>query len=118
MIQLLLHAWGDYITQNDWMATYKTENSLRGYLAAILHSTLYSLPFLLIGSVNAVSVIWITHLLIDKFRLGTYIVRLKNWNFSQYGFPEERPTFLIVWILIIVDNIIHITINYLCLLNL
>jgi len=115
MIQLLLHAWGDYITQNDWMASNKKDNTLKGWLAVFIHATLYSLPFLIIGSYNAVFVIWITHLLIDKFSLGTNLVQLKNWNFSSLGFPKERPIFLTVWILIIVDNILHITINYLAL---
>lgn len=115
MIQLLFHAWGDYITQNDWMATNKINNNLKGWLAAFIHVTIYSLPFLLIGSYTAVFVIWITHFFIDKFRLAKYLIQLKNWTFTKTGFPEGTPAFLTVWILIIVDNILHITINYLSL---
>jgi len=115
MIQLLLHAWGDYITQNDWMATNKTKSTLKGWVAVIIHATIYSLPFLFIGSFNAVFVIWITHLLIDKFRLANYVLQLKNWTFTPNGFPDGTPPFLTVWVMIIVDNTIHITINYLAL---
>jgi hypothetical protein len=115
MIQLLLHAWGDYITQNDWMATNKTKNTTKGWLAVFIHATTYSLPFLLIGSEMAVFIIWITHLLIDKFRLAKYLLQLKNWCFTPSGFPEGTPPFLSVWLLIIVDNILHITVNFLSL---
>ena len=106
---------GDYITQNDWMANTKTKNTKMGYLACVIHSLLYSIPFLFIGSWKAVLVILITHFLIDKYRLAKYVVQLKNWSFTPTGFPESTPAFISVWILFIVDNIIHVSINYLAL---
>lgn len=78
MIQLILHLVGDYVTQSDWMAQNKTKSSW----AALCHATVYSLPFLLIGSVWAVLVIWLTHFLIDRYRLARYLCWLKNQLFS------------------------------------
>lgn len=39
MTQLLLHLWGDYILQSDWMATNKTRN----HWAAAVHAGCYTL---------------------------------------------------------------------------
>lgn len=75
MIQLILHLLGDYVTQSDWMAQKKTSSSW----AALCHATVYSLPFLLIGSWQAVLVIWSTHFLIDRFRLARYVCWAKNY---------------------------------------
>jgi len=113
MIQILLHLWGDYITQNDWMATNKTQNTAKGWVACLIHVTLYSLPFLFICSFEAFVVIFTTHFFIDKFRLAKYLVQLKNFSFTPTGFPPTTPLFISVWVTIIVDNILHVTINYL-----
>jgi hypothetical protein len=117
MPQLLLHLIGDYLTQSDWMAVRKTSSTW----AAFCHATVYSLPFLLIGSWPAVGLIWSTHLLIDRFRLARYVVFIKNfmgwpwpsWNdCSVTGYPSARPNWLTIWLLIIADNTLHLTINY------
>lgn len=112
-MQLFLHMIGDYVSQNHWIAMNKVKNSIIGYLACLIHSVLYSMPFLLIGGIRAVFVIGFTHFIIDKYRLAKYLVQLKNWSFTPSGFPEGTPAFISVWILFIVDNLIHITINYL-----
>ena len=90
-MQLFLHMIGDYITQNEWMALTKTKNTFQGYLACLIHSLLYSLPFLLIGSFQAVLIIFLTHFIIDKYRLAKYFIKLRNWNFSENGHSEETP---------------------------
>lgn len=74
MTPLILHLIGDYVTQSDWMAQNKTKSTW----AAFCHATVYSLPFLCIGSLWAFLVIWGTHLLIDRFRLARYVVWVKN----------------------------------------
>lgn len=74
MIQLLLHLIGDYTLQSHWMAINKT----KAFWSAFCHATVYSLPFLLVGSWLAVFVIWSTHLLIDRYRLARYVVWAKN----------------------------------------
>lgn len=136
MEQLLLHLLGDYVTQSDWMANGKTSK----YLPAIVHATVYSLPFLLLRpSVIAFAVILITHFFIDRFRLAKYIVWAKNYlapfnetwvlfgdprigtNRPKYkwknckdnfGYPVETPAFLSMWLMIIADNTMHLAINY------
>ena len=128
MTQLILHLVGDYVTQSDWMAQNKTKSTW----AAFCHATVYSLPFLAISSLNAWLVIWITHLLIDRFRLARYVVWAKNvlgdaafWsNHNRYireyvipkydtptGYPVDSPAWLSVWLMIAADNTLHLAIN-------
>lgn len=116
--QLLAHAVGDYILQSDWMATEKTKKNT----AAVAHALTYSLPFLFFRpSFFAWAFIVVTHFLIDRFRLARYLVWAKNrltpgqrlsWaECSGTGYPPQTPAFLAVWLLIIADNILHITLN-------
>ena len=120
MTQLILHLIGDYITQSHWMATQKTTRSI----PALVHATIYSAPFLLIGSLRAVFIIWFTHFWIDRFRLARYVVFAKNhlgwpqpkWaDCSVTGFSSDVPAWLAVWLLIIVDNTMHLAINWMAL---
>lgn len=114
MLQLLFHAIGDYLTQNDWVAVNKVKNTKLGYFACILHSLLYSLPFLFITSLYGWLFILISHFFIDKYRLAVYWLKLVNWNWSSknFGFSEDKPFALSIWLLIIVDNIFHLICNY------
>ena len=122
MEQLLLHLIGDYITQSHWMATEKTKRSW----PALCHVFIYSMPFLLIGSPLAVSVIMVTHLFMDRFRLVRYVIFAKNsilgpiskpndmtWEDCEgTGYPSDTPAWLAVWLMIIADNTIHLIVNY------
>jgi hypothetical protein len=118
MIQLILHLVGDYVTQSDWMAQNKTKSTW----AALCHATVYALPFLAIASVNAWLVIWLTHLIIDRFRLARYVVYAKNWmaprsywhpwaDCSGTGYHKDSPPWLSVWLMIAADNTMHLAIN-------
>lgn len=122
--QLLAHAVGDYVLQSDWMATEKTKRSI----AALVHAITYGLPFLLLRpSLLAMAVIIGTHFVIDRWRLARFVVQIKNHigppcmtgmecKFdTATGYPAETPPFLSVWLLIIADNIMHVTINGLAL---
>jgi hypothetical protein len=86
MIQLILHLIGDYVTQSDWMAQNKTKSSW----AALCHATVYSLPFFLIGSWEAVFVIWSTHFLIDRFRLARYVCWAKDRLFEPWKLEPDH----------------------------
>lgn len=117
MTQLILHLIGDYLTQSDWMALNKTKNSL----VALCHTAIYALPFLWIGSFSAVFVIWSTHFFIDRFCLARYVVFAKNfmgWPWPTWadckatGYPSDRPLWMTVWLTVIADNTIHLTINW------
>lgn len=119
MIQLILHGIGDYITQSDWMAQNKTKSTW----AAFCHALVYSLPFLLIASIEAWLIIFITHLLIDRFRLARFVVYAKNFlgpkkywykweDCKANGYHKDIPVWLSTWLLIIADNVMHLSINY------
>ena len=77
MEQLILHLFGDYITQTDWMATRKTKRTA----VAVLHAAVYTLPFILLEpSMVALSVIFATHAAIDRYRVARFVVFAKNWT--------------------------------------
>lgn len=128
--QLLCHAVGDYLLQSDWQAINKTKR----FLPAAVHATLYSLGFIALHpSIAAWLVILVTHYFIDRYRLARYVVFAKNFiapiywtrlkltdqqpweECSTTGYPNDRPIWLTVWLLIFADNIIHIGINGLAL---
>ncbi len=121
MEQALLHLIGDYITQTDWMANNKTKK----FWIALLHAIIYAIPFLLLKpSLFAFFVIIVTHALIDHFRLARYVIFAKNlitdwsltWKDCQVtGYPSATPIWLSVWLVIIADNTLHLTINYVAL---
>lgn len=113
--QLLLHAIGDYVTQNSWMANNKTKFTIVGWISCLIHALIYGLPFLLICAPNQFALIFITHFFIDKFRLAVYWIKLVNWNWksNNHGFSDNTPVWLSTWLLIIIDNTFYITINYL-----
>lgn len=138
MEQLLIHLWGDYLTQSHWMA----ENKTRWWFPAFCHAAIYSLPFFLIGHWPAIAAIFITHYFIDRYRLARYVIWAKNhlapkrdgyfmlglgrewkgrtrfapWKYcSKTGYMPSVPDWLAVWLLIIADNALHLTCNYLAL---
>lgn len=84
MIQLILHLIGDYVTQSDWMA----QNKGKRFWPAFCHAVVYALPFLFIGSVQAVLVIYFTHLLIDRYGLARFVIWAKNIVLAPFS-PEH-----------------------------
>ena len=123
-LQLLCHLFGDYILQSSWMANNKTKR----WLPAIVPACVYFLPFLFIihPSLVATLVMIGTHAVIDRFRLSRYVAysghflappsEWKSWtDCSGTGYHKDTPPFLAVWLMIIVDNTMHLTINALAL---
>ena len=123
MLQLILHAIGDYLVQNDWMALNKKKPGFKGNIACLVHVFSYGLPFLFIGSTPAVMWIIFTHYLIDRYHIVESFLAFRNnvkdsfgkYDTSNFGFSPDRPTFISVWLYIFVDNIFHIICNYLSL---
>lgn len=115
--QLVAHAVGDYVLQSDWMATEKQRRSL----AAIVHVAFYILPFLFITQNPAtLAVIAGSHFVIDRWHLARYVVWIKNrpwpggrpWSECQRtGFGPDVPEWKAGWLLIVVDNIMHVLTN-------
>ena len=118
MEQLILHLIGDYVTQTDWMARTK----VRATFAALCHALVYALPFLLLSpSPTALAVIAVSHFLIDRFRLARHVAFAKNkltdWKLKwadckANGYPSEVPPAAAFWLMIMVDNTLHLSINY------
>jgi hypothetical protein len=117
--QVIAHLIGDYMLQSDWMAAEKTKKTV----AALAHVVTYTIPFFfLTGSLPALAVIAGTHFVIDRWRLARYICWAKNWlapagwnrpwaECQATGYTPEKPPFLSVWLLIIVDNTLHVLCN-------
>lgn len=115
--QLVAHAVGDYVLQSDWMANGKTSQNL----AALAHALTYTLPFLFLTTHPVtLAVICGTHFLIDRFRLARYVIWVRNipWPGSkpwsecwQTGFAPGLPPYISTWLVIIVDNVMHVIIN-------
>lgn len=130
MEQLLLHLFGDFIVQNDYVALNKKKNTLKGWIYCLWHCISYSLPFLLITNWKAVLVIGLTHFIIDKTNIVAYFLAMRNntkellyvgnfkwvkkYNVKNFGFLPERPFAITIWLLIFTDNTLHLIINYLC----
>lgn len=101
------------------MATEKTKNTL----PCLVHVLLYALPFLFLTlEPAALAIIVGTHFAIDRWRLARYVVWFKNqigpartrapWSeCRETGFHSSVPPWLAVWLLIIVDNTLHLVIN-------
>ncbi len=115
--QLVAHLVGDYLLQSDWMAS----NKHRRMDAALVHVIFYTLPFVFITQQPvALGLIALTHLIVDRYGLARYVVWLKNrpWPGSRpwsecrkTGFPPDMPVWSASWLVVIVDNVIHILCN-------
>lgn len=122
MHELLFHLIGDYVLQTEQMALRKC----RSWMWAIFHAGVYSLPFLLvIRNWQAWAVIFGTHAVIDRYRLAHGICRFKNAFWFGPGRPEPdpetgyskgTPEHVKFWLVVIVDNSLHLIINHLSLL--
>lgn len=120
---LLLHFIGDYITQNDWMAT----NKVKRHFPAVVHATVYSLPFLTVCDFWPWLIVIVTHFFIDRYRLAVYWIRFMNGRLvyepgglflefpdkSNCGRWPDKPVWMSTWLMIIVDNTFHIGFNFL-----
>ena len=125
MTQLLAHLVGDYVLQSHVMATRKTSS----WAWALVHAAFYTLPFLFLTTDPwRLAVIGGTHAVIDRYRLaglwcaaygvgfpGVWHTGLRlRARFSGAPLPvfDPPPPFLGVWLIIIVDNTMHMLINY------
>jgi len=115
--QLVAHVVGDYLLQSEWMAARKTSQSK----AALVHCLFYLIPFLFITqNPYTLAVIGGSHFVLDRWHLAKYVIWLKNrpwpgsdswYERSTTGFPPDTPPWLAGWLLIIVDNTLHVLIN-------
>lgn len=116
-LQLILHLIGDYIIQNDWMALNKKKFSWKGELACQIHCITYALPFFFITDWLGVLLIYLSHYAIDRTNVIAWFLAVRNGVFhvKNFGFGEERPFVITIWLYIITDNIFHIVGNWIIL---
>ncbi|MCP4045962.1 MAG: DUF3307 domain-containing protein, partial [Gammaproteobacteria bacterium] len=59
-------------------------------------------------------------MVIDRWRLARYLIWIKNWPWpgskpwsecKETGFSPDLPKYLSTWLIIIVDNVVHVLIN-------
>jgi hypothetical protein len=110
--QLLAHLIGDFVLQSEWMAVNKSKRSF----PALVHVFFYTLPFLFLTTdISTLLIISGTHFLIDRFGLARYICRLRNHicPIRQWFLKKENgtPVWLEFWLVVIVDNTMHLVIN-------
>lgn len=132
MLQLILHGIGDYFLQTDHQALNKKKPGSAGFIQCLIHCITYSAIFLFIGSWKAVAIIFITHFIIDRWNLVSWLIAIKNntkkfvntmsntdgewvYDLSNFGFAPERPFAISIWLYIICDNLLHIICNYIAL---
>ena len=136
MEQLLCHVFADYVIQSDWMALNKSKRSW----PCLVHVLLYTSVFLLLTtSWKALAVIGVTHFLLDRFPVivqrliwfknhfgpgGKYVpfehCKVTGYydhfsspsNIDMNGY-SQRLSYITIWLYIITDNFLHLTINYL-----
>lgn len=123
MKQFLAHLVGDYVLQNSWEAEEKVNSNL----PAISHAVKYTAAFLPITrNPKALLIIGGTHYVLDRYRLAKRLVWAKNqvgvperyryqFKDSVAGYHKDTPIWLSTWLMIIADNTVHMTINYLTL---
>ncbi len=130
--QVYAHMIGDYAFQSGWMANNKTRRSI----PAFAHALTYGLVFFAIlslshqpPSLTAMIVIVGTHFGIDRWRLARFVAFAKEFlapvrawplwhDHADTGYHKNTPPFLAVWLMIIIDNMLHISINAIALVYL
>lgn len=114
---LLAHMLGDYFFQPNEMAQKKTSSTYWAFVHALVYS-LATFLFFRDASWQAMWLIAGSHFLIDRFRLARYVIWLKEGargKVTATGYADDVPTFLSVWLMIIVDNTLHLMIGALAL---
>jgi hypothetical protein len=140
--QVLCHMVGDYILQSDWMATRKTSSWEAALVHAVTYCIPFAfLVWMTGGGWMGLLVIGGTHLVIDRLRLARYLCWAKNFLAPRWvatgkglsqpepklfrnhswseckgtGYHSGRAAWMTTWLMIIVDNTLHVGINGLAL---
>lgn len=138
--QLIAHAVGDYILQSDWMATEKTKRSVAALAHVVTYALPFLLLTqswqclaFIIGTHFVIDrwrlarfICWAKNWLApakwcpvcdDRIQMNGWhaphrVPRNPPWNDCKAtGYPADRPVWLTGWLLIIVDNTLHIILN-------
>ena len=94
------HLVADYLLQFDWIA----ENKKKSHLVCIFHCLVWTLCVCSMGHIwnaTAISVLFITHFIQDRWQLIPWYMKVIGQN--NFTKPPLAP-----WSLIVVDNVWHI----------
>lgn len=139
MGHIILHLIGDYVLQSDWMASEKTKRNVPALVHAVTYSLPFLLlttswkAILFIAvthfvidrwrlaryvcwAKNFLAPRWITT---ERWRLeenvkGYESVRIRNHPWSKCsatGYHHSKPVWMSAWLMIIVDNCMHLICN-------
>lgn len=94
---ILGHFVGDYLLQNDWMATNKWKPGWLGHKACTVHVLLYTLAVALFTSWNPLFllVIAVPHWIIDRWSLAKYLLAWKNGQRMEDIWKEAQPGYFL-----------------------
>ena len=141
MEQLLAHLAGDYVLQNHWMAIKKTTRLFPALVHAVFYTlpflllTLDYRALLVIGATHLIidrfrlAQLWVDFWGNGKegWLLRAWMTKVLLWNrigdtiititeppggIVEKPVIADAPPFLGVWLLILVDNTMHLCINY------
>ena len=124
MIRLLAHLWADYVFQPDKWATEKSKNLSYAMAHAMQYGLIFWIVCMILGldvSSQAMAFIVLTHAIIDRFYPARHLAFAKNWiadrtlkwnECKATGYEPSKPAYLSVWLMIVLDNTMHLTINY------
>lgn len=89
---MLGHFVGDYLFQNQWMATEKSHRGRRGDVACTVHVLLYTLAVALFTGVHPLFwfLVAVPHWIIDRWSLATYILKWKN-GYTMHQVWKDAP---------------------------
>jgi hypothetical protein len=89
---MLGHFVGDYLFQNQWMATRKSLPGWPGHVACTVHVALYTLAVALFTGWHPLflAAVAIPHWLIDRWSLANYWLRFKN-GYGMHEVWKEAP---------------------------
>jgi hypothetical protein len=120
---MLGHFVGDYLFQNEWMATRKWKPGMTGHVACTVHVLLYTLAIALFTGWHPLFllVVAVPHWIIDRWSLAKYLLRWKNgydikdtWEMKSGDLIENAVLERNVWkvafaapVYIFNDNTIH-----------
>jgi len=143
MIELIAHLFGDYVLQSDWMASKKTTQSFPALCHSIVYTLPFlflsqnievllfiaGTHFLIDRFRIARYISWLKNFISPRssfnnnWTIDSNGLRIREsdvwwhpWKLCSYtGYHPDRPVWLTFWLLIVVDNALHMLCNYIAL---
>jgi hypothetical protein len=112
---ILGHLVGDYLLQNQWMATNKKKDTVEGFFACLIHCTIWSLSVMFFGDIpftfNTFTLVLFSHWILDwTYLASTYmwVVNIFNWRHVKNARLKMTDAKILQYA--IVDNTLHLVI--------